>query len=305
MERRNSDRWTASSVRIEMDRLFSNPYARQTCLNVLADSIVHLNEVANERWSITIHPGLVRLNTGRVEAVSFHPQEIGLLVDTREVAVEEIEDGNLPIELQGEFRHAPECRQALFSPDDAPEVVPQIWDAHLLALEIATATNLPPAVQQLHAAGVVEFLREEARADLRQPGYATDPVEVTDLNFFPELLDSPEAHELGAVLKIPVNRYERDLDARTACIAYHGAACSVCRMTFRRVYDGVPPGFMHVHHVVPPTALGRGYVFDPIRDLRPICPNCHALVHMTDPPISLIEAISRVRRTDEGGNSRR
>lgn len=305
MERRNSDRWTASSVRAEMDRLFSNPYAGQTCLNLLADSIAHLNEVANERWSITIHPGMVRLNTGRVEALSFHPQEIGLLVDARDVEADEVEDGTLPIYLQGDLKHAPECRQALFSPDDAPEVVPQLWEAHLSALEIATAIKLPPAVLQLHAAGVVEFLREEARADLRQPGYASDPVEVSDVNFYPELLDSPVAHEIGAVMKIPVNRYERDPDARAACLAYHGAACSVCRMTYRRVYDGVAPGFMHVHHVVSIESLGRGYIFDPIRDLRPICPNCHALVHMTEPPITLIEAIGRVRRTDEGGNSRR
>ncbi|MGH8226507.1 MAG: HNH endonuclease [Steroidobacteraceae bacterium] len=43
---------------------------------------------------------------------------------------------------------------------------------------------------------------------------------------------------------------------------------------------------IHVHHVKPLSAVGRGYQVDPVKDLIPICPNCHAVAHHRDPPYS-------------------
>ncbi len=33
-------------------------------------------------------------------------------------------------------------------------------------------------------------------------------------------------------------------------------------------------GFIHVHHLKPLSEVGYEYRVDPIRDLRPVCPNC-------------------------------
>lgn len=38
-------------------------------------------------------------------------------------------------------------------------------------------------------------------------------------------------------------------------------------------------GFIHVHHLRPLSGIGGGYVVDPVEDLRPVCPNCHAVIH--------------------------
>jgi 5-methylcytosine-specific restriction protein A len=38
-------------------------------------------------------------------------------------------------------------------------------------------------------------------------------------------------------------------------------------------------GFIHVHHVKPLSKLKRSQKIDPVNDLRPVCPNCHAMLH--------------------------
>jgi predicted HNH restriction endonuclease len=35
-----------------------------------------------------------------------------------------------------------------------------------------------------------------------------------------------------------------------------------------------------VHHLVPLSEIGEEYIVDPIKDLRPVCPNCHAALHL-------------------------
>ncbi|NUS37213.1 MAG: restriction endonuclease, partial [Pseudarthrobacter sp.] len=82
-----------------------------------------------------------------------------------------------------------------------------------------------------------------------------------------------------AVSRIDVNRYERNADARRLCLAYHGTSCAACGYSFERAYGEAGTDVMDVHHVVPPEMLGSGYQLDPVTDLLPLCPNCHAMAH--------------------------
>ncbi|MET1087354.1 MAG: restriction endonuclease [Arthrobacter sp.] len=83
-----------------------------------------------------------------------------------------------------------------------------------------------------------------------------------------------------SVAVIQVNRYERDEDARRICLAFHGTSCAACGFSFEASYGGSGAGFIDVHQIVPPAMLGRGYQLDPIADLVPLCPNCHAMAHL-------------------------
>lgn len=83
----------------------------------------------------------------------------------------------------------------------------------------------------------------------------------------------------GAVVHLPVNRYERDPEARRACIAHRGSTCAVCGFSFEVAYGEIGYGFIEVHHVVPPARLGAGYELDPLTDLIPLYANCHAMAH--------------------------
>lgn len=110
----------------------------------------------------------------------------------------------------------------------------------------------------------------------------------------PDEVSSQEYPE-GALRRITVNAYERSAAARAACLAHHGHACAACGVDLADRYGRVADGLIHVHHVVPVSRVRARYSADPVADLRPICPNCHAVVHRREPPYS-VEEVSRMLR---------
>jgi len=106
---------------------------------------------------------------------------------------------------------------------------------------------------------------------------------------FAEEITRPEIYTEGTKKTITVNSYERSPKARAACIAHHGLKCSVCTMNFESRYGELGKGFIHVHHIVPIGSIKEEYKIDPIKDLMPVCPNCHAMIHQTEPPLSIAE----------------
>ncbi len=103
----------------------------------------------------------------------------------------------------------------------------------------------------------------------------------------------PDTFFEGARQPVTINRYERSSRARTECIARHGARCFVCGFAFAEKYGPAGDGLIHVHHLVPLSEIGEGYELDPIEDLRPVCPNCHAMIHARKPQYS-IEEVERI-----------
>lgn len=89
----------------------------------------------------------------------------------------------------------------------------------------------------------------------------------------------PGTYPPEAVTRIEVNRYERNLEGRRICLAFHGTSCAACGFSFETSYGELGKGFMDVHHTVPPAMLGSGYQLDPVADLVPLCANCHAMAH--------------------------
>lgn len=93
----------------------------------------------------------------------------------------------------------------------------------------------------------------------------------------------------GALTRVAVNRYERRPANRAAAIAAHGATCKACGFNFARFYGPLGEGFIEVHHRTPVSNMGGGYVINPVKDLIPLCSNCHQMVHREDPPINAEE----------------
>lgn len=105
-------------------------------------------------------------------------------------------------------------------------------------------------------------------------------------------VDDEEAQKYreGALKKVYVNRYERDPKVRDACLRAHGFDCKACGINLARIYGPkLGKGFIHVHHLKPISTIGDAYEPDPVADLVPLCPNCHAMIHRQDPPLSLEE----------------
>ncbi|MBA4107086.1 MAG: hypothetical protein C0485_15175 [Pirellula sp.] len=145
---------------------------------------------------------------------------------------------------------------------------------------------------------------ETARARLARYGYfgTVDPTPR------PEYWPSEEVavYLEGKTSTISVNAYERNPEARAACIQHYGAACCICGFSFGEVYGADFAGYIHVHHICPLASVKQEYSVDPVADLRPVCPNCHAVIHRYKEPLTIpqlkellrMEASSRLPITD-------
>lgn len=97
----------------------------------------------------------------------------------------------------------------------------------------------------------------------------------------------------GARTDVVQSQLERDLAARAACLRFYGYACIVCGLDFAKRYGPIGKCFIHVHHLKP-LAMGERLV-DPVVDLRPMCPNCHAMAHRVNPPLP-VESLKSLLR---------
>jgi 5-methylcytosine-specific restriction enzyme A len=88
-----------------------------------------------------------------------------------------------------------------------------------------------------------------------------------------------ESYPEGLRTQVMVNRAERNPAARLACIEAHGVTCACCGMAFGEAYGSEFIGLIHVHHLTPLAGRTELRQVDPKKDLRPVCPNCHAAIH--------------------------
>ena len=172
-------------------------------------------------------------------------------------------------------------------PADSPDIWGRTWGRFSLTLN----------------RGNLELGIDEGRSDFEIVSEWTLRFAAAALAILPlEQADGLTAGELpvgfpeGDGTAIVVNRYERDRRNRAAAIVIHGVRCKGCGMDFGERYGEVAAGYIEVHHTVPISRLGPGYVINPALDLVPLCANCHRVAHRTDPPLS-VEAIVELVET--------
>lgn len=160
----------------------------------------------------------------------------------------------------------------------------------------------------------LQILMEKNRIDLsvealvmRQPWsslFASEELEVAQkrlmytasLHLPEEVLESKQLLE-GSVCQVTVNKYERNSKARKKCIEYYGTSCCVCSFNFGEVYGTEAENFIHVHHLNPLSDIGEEYKVNPIKDLRPVCPNCHAMIHLGGKTRSIKDVKTMIKRS--------
>lgn len=119
--------------------------------------------------------------------------------------------------------------------------------------------------------------------------YAKIPPE-RENNFYSGEMETDKGIYEGALKTAYINSYERNPIARKKCIEHFGLDCIICGFNFENKYGKLGSGFIHVHHVVPISSIGEAYQVDPIRDLVPVCPNCHAMLHKGEITIDQLKA---------------
>ena len=91
----------------------------------------------------------------------------------------------------------------------------------------------------------------------------------------------------GNPIEVRQTKYERDSKARAACLKHHGYSCKACSLNFEQRYGLIGREYIHVHHIEPLSSIRATRKVDPIKDLVPLCPNCHAMIHKLPSPQTL------------------
>ncbi|MGN0214399.1 MAG: HNH endonuclease [Muribaculaceae bacterium] len=83
----------------------------------------------------------------------------------------------------------------------------------------------------------------------------------------------------GELGQVTITTHSRNIDARNKCIQSKGIKCYVCGFDFEKTYGELGKGFIHVHHINPISNTNEQYEINIEKDLFPVCPNCHAMLH--------------------------
>ena len=120
--------------------------------------------------------------------------------------------------------------------------------------------------------------KEKKSRKKKSPKEAT-PQNTTPIIEVKPAIPEPEPYDKleGKKHEATVTKYERDQGNRTECIAHYGYVCQVCGLNFEQAYGELGKNFIEVHHLHP-VSQGERKV-DPIKDLIPLCSNCHSMIH--------------------------
>jgi 5-methylcytosine-specific restriction protein A len=116
--------------------------------------------------------------------------------------------------------------------------------------------------------------------------------------FYADDVPFPALYVEGSVRRIAVNAYERYSKARRACLDHFGYRCMGCGFDFAELYGENGKEYIHVHHLKDLVSIRKSYQVNPIEDLIPVCPNCHAMIHRSDPMLTIqqLQSIVKVAR---------
>lgn len=141
----------------------------------------------------------------------------------------------------------------------------------------------------------IQFAKIEdftSKLDIKRLTREADNRDASDGEISVQIAEEVDRNEVlieGASKTISVNVFERNPTARSKCLAHYGYKCTVCSFDFEEFYGSIGQSFIHVHHIVPLSETGGEYELDPVKDLVPVCPNCHAMIHRTRPILTIAQ----------------
>lgn len=293
-------RWRQIGAEGFLEELCPGSRARIMVCRRVAETIRAANSLNPHSWGLTWHSDGLRLNFGRLEAILWVPGSVGVMVDflsaPNKTTLKKLESLR---RSSGSYRSAPDSHYVWSDTANAADLnrfLAFVREFHAAHLDLASRTDVNGVTAKGHHPGMVDAIGHVAGRALPQPDYVTisrpkdAPVFVT-----PKLVPAtakPAArsvYEEGALREIVLEAIERDPRARAACIDAYGTQCAVCGMSFKERYGDAASGLIHVHHLKPLRRNSAARETDAIRDLRPVCPNCHAVIHRRRKPYSIKE----------------
>ena len=278
----------------EIVKEFVSPRYMKPVLAAIAHSVERAQLASSSKWGLRLNRNSIMLKVGFVEVLQvgdgwFH-----------ELALTDLIPRNLRSDSDLVFHdppyvNAPDCETCDMGLSKVQGAYAALRPAHEAAIDVAAKSRRHTSTAHDHSPGLIIFISEQIGAVLPQPDYIQTPASA--IRSLPKEVPPDEEFEEGAVTQVLVNRYERDPSARERCIEHYGTTCVVCGLKMSDVYGQEVAGLIHVHHLTPLASVGGPSTVDPIRDLRPVCPNCHAVIHSVTPPraIEEVQAMFRSR----------
>ena len=278
------------------EKLLINPNSRERCLSMLAESIRNAHSYAPNEWIVRYHPQRdtygIHLRVGIVTPFAVEREKIWMALDEKQLSATvqqflcEAKSWQWKHGERSRFKRV-KSRNGYYLPDKDPQgklwpVVRELNSAVVKGigeLEYKLAQNSRDEYQP----AVLEFLRQELKQPIPEPKtYLTLPKKKDEGKVFYE----------GARKQISVITYERNPLAREECLAHYGSRCQVCEQYMSNIYGSAAAGLIHVHHLKPNSEIQKNHPVKPKKDLIPVCPNCHAVIHRRKPPYTIEEVKS-------------
>lgn len=270
-----------------MISLFPNDEYRNFCLRLFLEALNKANSCGNNKWGAYYYnEGYnegVRLLVGNLIVLTVHKNSIWMALDKHslnEMRNTQILEGSRLWQWEtgdySEYKPVP-SKNGYYTPSNEDiDIWPFIRNLHFRYIEkVANKYKWLNYKSQLtHSDNLLYYIKYEL-------GLQSIPIpNYSGFETAEEIPASENANIFeGAKKQITVNAYERNPIARKACLTKYGYKCSVCGFDFEEVYGKIGAEYIHVHHLKPLNEINGKYKVDPIKDLRPVCPNCHSMLH--------------------------
>lgn len=275
---------TFASAEAVMVRALPNPIQRELVLDQLLLSANAANAIAPKAWAVTLHKDGFRLNVGQVEALVFRSGTLRINIVGTAGSAPYIDETF----IEANYRSLPQPLCAFVGTvEQFATIQHSLLTGHQAFIERAASTlagtpRKGTSFRDSHSEALILYARSvQASSDI-------EPV-VTPLWLPQEEFPVDSNLIEGARLTVQVNAYERNPNARRQCLNHYGMNCIACGFNFKLTYGAAATNHIHVHHLQPLASIGESYVVDPVADLRPVCANCHAVIHLRTPPYTIEE----------------
>ncbi len=263
---------------------------------ILYTSILIAHETGADRWGIRLKPESIMLTPGFYEVLQILPTYFHIIVDAPTVPPNmrnsslltfrtDRYDGSGKNGYYGSDLNSESCDvhyDMLEEGVTLKKIYEVLLESHRNSIVNSASKPMRKETPDKHSPELVKFVAEQFGQPLPQPLHFKD--RAFDILPLPlEEIDEAEQFAEGTVRQVKVNAYDRDARARKLCIEHYGERCCICGMSFGEKYGSDAAGIIHVHHLKPLSDIGEQYIVSPIKDLRPGCPNCHAVIHAVKP----------------------
>jgi len=253
--------------------------ARRACLDFLARSIEWAAQENKDRWGVTLFRRLVRLNAGWVQCFVVSQGEIHVLVEAASIPV--------GFHLEGRtYGRVPGYEMTTLALSDSARAFAALAECHRAAIVTSARFQTTSSIRSAHSPGIIRWLSGQLGRPLPDPSYSEE--------YRAKLGHLVEGGRKSYVL----SRYEYDPRNRAKCLDHYGHACAVCGMTFEQRYGTGWKDCIEVHHLTPLAVVGKEHEV-PVEDLRPVCPNCHTVIHGGPGLLSIQQAKALLNQADD------